>query len=80
MRIPLRCAGITHSWDTQRWANRQPDDAALAKTSKAAPRTAVFTHHDPALLVAPMRGEKVQPIERSRRTRARQGGVCARWR
>lgn len=40
-----------------------PTPQRLHKTSKAAPRTAVFTHHDPALLIAAVRGEKVHRIE-----------------
>jgi uncharacterized protein YaeQ len=40
-----------------------PSAQRLHKASKAAARLAVFTHHDPALLLAAVRGEKVHRLE-----------------
>jgi uncharacterized protein YaeQ len=40
-----------------------PTAQRLHKASKAAPRLAVFTQHDPALLIAAVRGEKVHRLE-----------------
>ena len=40
-----------------------PSPERLHKTSKAAPRVAVFTQHDPALLVASLRGHRVHRLE-----------------
>jgi uncharacterized protein YaeQ len=40
-----------------------PSVERLHKASKAAPRLAVFTQHDPALLVAAVRGHKVHRLE-----------------
>jgi uncharacterized protein YaeQ len=40
-----------------------PSPQRLHKSSKAAPRLAVFTHHDPALLIAALRGQKVHRID-----------------
>src|SRR5207344_594267 len=36
-----------------------PDAARLHKASKAAPRVAVYTHKDPALLLAQLAGERI---------------------
>jgi uncharacterized protein YaeQ len=40
-----------------------PSAQRLHKASKGASRLAVFTHHDPALLLAAVRGEKVHRLE-----------------
>lgn len=40
-----------------------PSAERLHKASKAAPRLVVFTQHDPALLVAAVRGQKVHKLE-----------------
>jgi uncharacterized protein YaeQ len=40
-----------------------PSAQRLHRASKAAARLAVFTHHDPALLVSAVRGEKVHRLE-----------------
>jgi uncharacterized protein YaeQ len=40
-----------------------PSPERLHKSSKAAPRLVLFTHHDPALLLAALRGHKVHRVE-----------------
>src|SRR5438045_3695280 len=40
-----------------------PDAARLHKASKAAPRVAVYTHKDPAQLVARLAGERIHRAE-----------------
>lgn len=40
-----------------------PEAARLHKASKAAPRVAVYTHKDPALLIARLAGERIHRIE-----------------
>jgi uncharacterized protein YaeQ len=40
-----------------------PDAARLHKASKAAPRVAVYTHKDPAQLVARLTGERIHRVE-----------------
>ena len=40
-----------------------PDAARLHKASKAAPRVAVYTHHDPAQLVGRLAGERIYRAE-----------------
>jgi uncharacterized protein YaeQ len=40
-----------------------PDAARLHRASKAAPRVAVYTHKDPARLVAALAGERIHRVE-----------------
>lgn len=41
-----------------------PDAARLHKAAKAAPRVAVYTHKDPALLLRAIEGERIHRVER----------------
>jgi uncharacterized protein YaeQ len=40
-----------------------PDAARLHKASKASPRVAVYTHHDPARLLRQLAGERIHRAE-----------------
>lgn len=40
-----------------------PDAARLHKASKAAPRVAVYTHKDPAVLLSQLAGERIHRVE-----------------